>query len=339
ILMIVRKARNIENDARETRIIKFLKQPTSNSQAITLARKIIEAKDDALARVDPSVDVTTVDREALHEFMWNWSVLTDLPGPLLKTIRAFLGGTLLGSRVAVVSLAGIKVAGEDVLVTNPRTFRGKKMIDDFVFHETGECLALREAGRSTMSSLLINEPPLERVTPATSVAVTSFSRHAGHVFIPESVRFNTLPLVASYMAEPAISSVGLVLDFHDQEYNKAIVAWMNSTVALIFFKPMVSSVFGNFGHVRGWHLKTVKVPDIADPAMRAGLASVYEKYKLQKFDALPSQYARVLDGSDMLRLDYDVDVVLAIVPSARKQDIKDALLSIYRPFLELLHST
>ncbi len=264
--------------------------------------------------------------------------VTDLPGPLLKIIRAFLAGDVLGSRVATVSLAGIKVAGKDVMVSNPRTFRGKKLVDNFSFQGNGNCMVLREAGKSTMTSLVIKEPPLERASPVASSSATLHGRHAGHVFIPEAVRFNTLPLVAGYSSEPFISSVGMVIDLHEPEYSKAVVAWLNSTISLIMFKPMVSSVFGNFGHVRGWHLKTVKVPDITDPTLRKGLAAVFEKYGSREFDSLPIQYERVLDGTDTLRLDYDVDVVLAVVPSARKGEIVDKLMATYASFVNILQS-
>ncbi len=338
ILMVLRKARTQETHDRETRIVKFFKQPASISQSIALVRKILDVKGNALDRVDPSIEITTVDQDALHEFTWNWSVLTDLPGPLLKIIRAFLAGDVLGSRVATVSLAGIKVAGKDVMVSNPRTFRGKKLVDNFSFQGNGNCMVLREAGKSTMTSLVIKEPPLERASPVASSSATLHGRHAGHVFIPEAVRFNTLPLVAGYSSEPFISSVGMVIDLHEPEYSKAVVAWLNSTISLIMFKPMVSSVFGNFGHVRGWHLKTVKVPDITDPTLRKGLAAVFEKYGSREFDSLPIQYERVLDGTDTLRLDYDVDVVLAVVPSARKGEIVDKLMATYASFVNILQS-
>ena len=112
--------------------------------------------------------------------------------------------------------------------------------------------------------------------------------------------------------------------------NKALVAWINSSYFLMYLRAMFSSIEGNYGHIKGWHLRSLIIPDLEDNNIRTRLKDVFERYKTITFSPLPNQYQQSIDNSQGIRLEYDLDIITAICNTEiDREELKRQLLALY----------
>ncbi len=125
------------------------------------------------------------------------------------------------------------------------------------------------------------------------------------------MRFDSTPLVATWSPEALASSRAHVVRL-DPARERALCAWMNSTFAVAWLRAMFTTVEGGFGHVYGWHLRAMRVPDLADQEVVRRLDSVFRRYAEATWPPLPEQYREAREGGGSLRLGYDLDVLGAL---------------------------
>ena len=107
-----------------------------------------------------------------------------------------------------------------------------------------------------------------------------------------------------------------------------------------YLKALFSSVEGEYGHIRGWHLRVIPLPDLTNVCVVKELSKVFDKYASERWLPIPMQYERTLENEDMLRLNYDIDILKALSraynKAFREENIEKILLRTYEELIEIL---
>ncbi|WP_324735651.1 N-6 DNA methylase [Thermococcus sp. SY098] len=337
VLLVLKKLKKGEKPIGDTYIIKFLKQPRNNLEGLLMARTILDKLDGSsikkIKALNSEAEIYKIKRKTIEDFVWNWSILTDLPPSLVEFIGELLSGKILGYKVNLTRILDLRI---ELKVTNPRKFRGANLKKYFE-EGNGQFRILKRTGKSVMNRLSLDLSTTEKISPKKGESVKVFRESSGHIIIPESIRFNTYPLLAVYSSTPLISGAAFVGTLGNSQMDKAFVAWLNSSYAILYLKPLISSVEGNFGHLRGWHLRTLPVPDLTNEKIVKNLAEVFENYKEETWKPLPKQYEDVINGEDDLRERYDLDILKAITDTPIDEESFELdILTLYIELLKIL---
>ncbi len=344
ILLIARKVAQ-EEEKRDTIVINLKNQPKSTLEGILLAKEII--KNDNLSVGDRKIiralsskaEIFKLKKELLEEFSWNFSILTDNPPTVIELVSNILYGKLFGISIPIRKFGQF----DDLLITNPRKFRGNNLRRLFVVNPGGELKILKRTGKYVYSSFKLDISKLEDITPINKTAKEIYKKVGATILVPEAIRFNTIPLIAVRCDKPIISSRAHMIKFiceNTEKLEKALCAWFNSTYVISYLKSLFTTVEGSFGHLYAWHLKTIPVPDLTHKELSDNLAKIFDVYSNVVWPPLPKQYELVLNREDMTRLKYDMDILKALAKShndtINMSNISEILLNIYRELLYMI---
>ena len=282
-----------------------------------------------------------IPRRTLEKFVWNLSILTDAPQDLLRLIDSTVQGNLVGVNIPILSILELVVKkGLEMEITNPRAFRGREFTANFSFSRKGKYRVLTKTGKNVVNKLLFDLANTELITPRNHDAEEKYLNKSGRLLIPEAIRFNTTPLVATWSDNSLVSSVAYTLALKNQMAERALCTWLNSTFTILYLWTLFSTVEEKYGHIRGWHIRTIPTPDLTNERVVANLENVFTKYQDITWDSLPVQYKNVIDGTDLTRLEYDFDVLNALARSYNQEvhvdDVAKQLLSIYSKLMEIV---
>lgn len=337
VLLVLKKLKKGEKPIGGTYIIKFLKQPRNNLEGLLMARNILESLDGSsikkIKALNSEAEIYKIKRKTIEDFVWNWSILTDLPPSLVRFISELLSGKILGYDVNLTRILDLKI---EFKVTNPRKFRGANLKKYFE-EGNGQFRILKKTGRSVMNRLSLDLSTTEKISPKKGESIKVFREYAGRLLIPEAIRFNSTPLIASFSDTPILSSRAHMITLDTNEQEKALCAWINSTFAIAYLRALFTTVEGNFGHIYGWHLRTLPVPDLTNEKIVKNLAEVFENYKEETWKPLPKQYEDVINGEDDLRERYDLDILKAITDTPIDEESFELdILTLYIELLKIL---
>jgi hypothetical protein len=336
VLMVLRKVKNLQNHS-DTQIVKFRRQPRSSLEGLLIAKEVIDSRKDNSSKfikvLGCEAEVYSVSRKVLEDFVWNWSILVDLHPTLVKFISELIDGKIFGVDVDIIKLSDL---GESLKITNPRKFRGANLGKYFARSTKGQFRILTRTGKDVMCKLSLDLTDTECIAPQNAESIRIFNEASSHLFIPEAIRFNTTPLVAIFSDVPLVSSRAHTIKIQ-RDIEKSLCVWLNSTFAIVYLRALFTTVEGSFGHIYTWHLKVIPIPDIKNTEIVEGLSNVFERYKDVVWKSLPTQYENVIDGSDDLRLRFDLDVLKAMASNEIKtKKVKNELVDLYVKFLNLL---
>jgi len=352
ILLIARKLSKEENLKNcKTYIINFKKQPNSILDGIVIAKEIINQKSQIdgrkiISAISSEAEVFTVSKKALKDFIWNFSMLIDLPPMLRKIINEFSEGSILGLRVPIYKILNLSnKIGINLRVVHPITFRAGNLNKYFSISPSRRYRVLKKTGKGVIYSISLDLAKTESIVPNNVEAEKVFQENSGRLIVPEALRFNTTRLVATWSSEPLISPVAFVINVQSQniesrKVEKALCVWLNSTPIITYLRALFSTVEGKYGHIRGWHIRVMPVPDLSNLRVVDNLNEVFNSYVNVKWESLPNQYEDALNGIDMTRLEYDLDILKALASSYnlpfKREIITTMLLAIYREILEII---
>ncbi|MHA1505585.1 MAG: N-6 DNA methylase [Candidatus Asgardarchaeia archaeon] len=348
ILLVAKKSKEKNPEKQRIFVINFKSQPKNVLDGILIAKEVINQK----LKIDrrriiktlfSEAEVFPVSRKALEDFVWNFSMLIDLPPTLREIINKIPEGILLSLKVPIYKILNLSNVNVGIKVVNPRTFRGNKLDRYFSLSSGGKYKVLKKAGKEVMSSLSLDLIKTENIVPNSGEAEEVYRKNSGRLIIPEVLGFNTL--VATWSNEPIISSVAFVINvWHQkvepQKVERALCVWLNSTPIITYLRALFTTLAGKFGHVRGWYIRVLPVPDLSNLNVVNNLIKVFNKYASVKWEPLPNQYEKVLSGTDTTRLKYDLDVLKALADSynlsIKKASLTNMLLDVYRELLEII---
>ena len=265
---------------------------------------------------------------------------------LRKIINEFSEGSILGLRVPIYKILNLSnKIGINLRVVHPITFRAGNLNKYFSISPSGRYRVLKKTGKGVIYSISLDLAKTESIVPNNVEAEKVFQENSGRLIVPEALRFNTTPLVATWSSEPLISPVAFVINVQSQniesrKVEKALCVWLNSTPIITYLRALFSTVEGKYGHIRGWHIRVMPVPDLSNLRVVDNLNEVFNSYVNVKWESLPNQYEDALNGIDMTRLEYDLDILKALASSYnlpfKREIITTMLLAIYREILEII---
>ena len=335
-LIVLRKTKPIEDG--ECNIIRFIEQPKNTLEGILIAKKIardIRSKEKTL---NVSLEIGKVKQNSIKQMLWNWSPLIRFPKELLSTLDDLLDNKILGRNIPMTQLGTLLSGSNKGRIANPRTYRAKFLTENMSPNNGGPYKYLYEAGHRVFNRILLrSDYKMKRynlLSNATSVARI----HTGHIVIPESFRFNTMPLFVSYSQDEIISGVAYAATTGKSKLDKAIVAWLNSIFGILMLRTFFSTVQGNFGHIRGWHLRNWIIPEFSQEDIINNLESVFNKYSLIDFPNIPEQLKAGVIDKDSNRRTYDREVIFAISPDLNNEEVDNKLKEIYSALISTISS-
>ena len=321
-------------------ILKLEKQPKNNLEGLILGKTILKERNMSDIHIlNSQAHISKVSLSLLKKFLFNWAFLTDFPEELTSFLTTLvLHNNLLGKEVDLINMRENSPTLFDIAIRDSRIFRGGNLVEHFDFINEGTLRVLKQASREVMKTLKLNGQYLESIRPRDVTAIELFNTYSGSIIIPSTIRWDSLPLFASYTPQPIISTVAFICKIHtypddtnvSETMNKALVAWINSSYFLMYLRAMFSSIEGNYGHIKSWHLRSLIIPDLEDNNIRTRLKDVFERYKTITFSPLPNQYQQSIDNSQGIRLEYDLDIITAICNTEiDREELKRQLLALY----------
>lgn len=306
VLIVARKRRPREPPRRKTVVACFKRQPRDTLTGVLVAAGMLSrlhgSRVDGYVRIHQSEAVVrVVDRRILEEFIWNLSPVLSLPPLVESMVCEMADGQLSGARLVRLS----ETPG--VSICNPRAFRGRQLETMFNIG-SGHLRLLMKSGAKVFQRMLLNPSLATPVSPRTRSAAERYQASCGRLIIPGAVRFNSTPLMAAWSPEPLVSSRVHVVRA-SLEVEKALCAWLNSTFAVAWLRAVFSTLEGCYGHIGGWHIRSLRVPDLSDRDVVERLNIVFNRFSTVDWPSLPEQYGK---SRWPLRVKYDVEILSAI---------------------------
>ena len=335
-------ARKIQKNPREdledavTHIINFRRQPKDVLSGVLAAREILRnlpepGKREFVNTPYAEAEISSVRREVLEDFVWNLSPILGLPPWLEDIIAQLTKGRLFGVHLKPRRVGDLK----QLRVTNPRQFRGDQFGSMFRQTDSGELRLLAKTGKEIVTRLELDPSKTEPIAPRSKAASKSYVEKGGRLLIPEAIRFNTTPLIATWAPQPIISSRAHMLSA-TPELEKALCTWINSSFAITWLRTLFTTVQEEFGHIYGWHIRILRTPDMTDSALVKALGMIFDRYRKIEWPPLPEQLDAARKGGGP-RVDYDMDVLKSIAVSGgpRRLDEKQAKVGLEALYSEL----
>lgn len=352
ILLVARKlSKEDELENTDTYIINLKKQPSNTLEGILLAKEIVRYSPKMNGRrvirvLSAEAELFPISKKTLENFVWNFSVLIDAPLALAELINDILQENILGLKVPIYKILDLPNIGIKLEITNPRAFRGSNLGRYFSFSSSGKYKILRKTGKNIMTSLNLDLTKTEKIIPKNKQAQRVYQEKGGRLLIPEALRFNTTPLIATWSQEPIISSRAHMIraassqNVSPQKLEKALCAWLNSTFTISYLRVLFTTLEEKFGHIYGWHIRVIPIPDLSNLRVVDHLNKVFNSYVNVKWKSLPNQYEDVLNETDKTRLEYDLDILRALAVSynlsIENESVVNTLINIYKELLEII---
>ncbi len=343
VLLVARKLGNGEGEVGATprpptTVVILRRRPETPLVGALLATEVVRLLSEGaqgVARVGRSeAEVRLVGGELVKEFAWNLSPILGLPQMVERLVLNMAEGRLLGLRVRLTTLGDAPGLG----VTNPRRFRGREFSSRFALSPEGALMILSSAGREAFGRLEFDPCLAQRISPKSADAERFYRERGGRLLVPEAVRFDSMPLVATWSSRVIASSRAHMVRM-DPRRERALCAWLNSTFAVAWLRAMFTTVEGAFGHIYAWHLRAARVPDLGDPEVVERLDSVFQRYAEATWPPLPEQYREAGRG-EAERLEYDLDVLRALAAASGthldEEEARARLKPLYSEILEVL---
>lgn len=310
-------------------VVRLNELPRNTLEGILMAKKLVRKLNGTFYKVDGQIDVSHVKTSSLKEMVWNWSPLVRFPPKLMANLDGLLNSKIMDHKVEITKFGEFLNKGHTGSIANPRLFRGKFIEDNLVQNNGGPFKLLSEAGRGVMDRFLLRPDYKQKSYVLKSSDSKTTQINAGHIVIPESFRLNTMPLIGSFTPHNVISGVAYSVTTGDLETDKALSIWLNSVYGLIMIRTFISTVAGNFGHIRGWHIRSWPIPDISDSEIKKKLVSVFDKFTSVQWGPIPEQLRAGITDRESPRIRFDIEVIQALCPEVSTELISRELRQIY----------
>ncbi len=323
ILLVARKNPDgVLSSHQELRVVVLRRQPRTKEEATQLAKEILRAKPmlkaSRLVRAGSAeAEVRATRQASVERLVWNWAPIAGLPPKITMFIERMLQRELPGVSVRLRRL--LEFPG--VRITNPRLFRAERFSSRFAYSRSGELRILNRTGRSVMRRLLLDLERTGRLLALSPDSSKYYAEMGGRLLVPEAIRFSTTPLVSTWSPEVIASSRAHMLSAQP-DLERALCVWLNSTFAIAWLRSMFTTLERGFGHIYGWHIRTLPVPDLTDAGVVGELNSVFERYSSLDWAPLLEQFKGALRGKSSARLGFDLDVLRAL-SSSQGEDLNE----------------
>lgn len=329
-LIVLRKTNSTQKN--DCAVVRFTVQPKNTLEGILMAKKLIRDINTGNIALNGTIEFKRIKYNSLEKMLWNWGPLIKYPQHLLSILDDLLDSIILGTRVPMVKL-GTFLKENKRSIGNPRAYRGKFLSVHMKANTIGPFKFLYEAGSNVMDRMHLRPDYKIKQYNFSEDKDPTISICTGHIIVPESFRLNTMPLIAAFSPSEIFSGVAYSITTGNLNLDKAIVTWMNSIFGILILRTFFSTVQGNFGHIRGWHLRSWLIPDFSHSEFGGKLVSIFEKYSSADFPKMTDQlkYAIINEKSDRRR--FDKDIIKSFCPNLSEAEVDGKLNIMYSALL------
>ena len=345
ILIIARKLIQNENLAnKETFVLNFKKQPINALEGILLAKNLLRNikklnGTESIKAQAAEAELYKLKRTHLLSFIWNFSILTDSPTVFREFITDLLQDKLFGLNINIYNLRSLLSNNLKFEINNPRSFRGKEYNKNFVDSSNTQFKILKKTGKKIITKFSLDLIQTTSTQPRNTLASKKFQEKASKILIPEAFRFNTSRIVAVWSREQIISSRAHMIKT-DPDIDKALCVWINSSFIICYLRVLFTTVQATFGHIYAWHFRVIPYLDFNNQIILNGLEKIFNKYQDKNWEPLPIQYEDVLNGRNLIRLKYDLEILEILTKAYNytfdEKSFTNELINIYRELLLLI---
>jgi type I restriction-modification system DNA methylase subunit len=337
-LIIAKKMNNKKASNAKTFIVNFKKQPRDVLSGMLAAKDTLNQfgqTEQQRTIGSRNIEIKAVNKTIVDEFVWNFAPILNLPPLVKQKLEQLIAGQLFDIKLQFLRVMDL----DGFAMTNPRTFRGRQFSSKFRVSDEGEFRFLNQTGKKMVNKLALDMLNTIPIVPLHAESSILYEKSGGRLLVPEAIRFNTTPLLATWSQRTIVSSRAHMLKC-DTEKERALCAWMNSVFSIIWLRILFTTLEERFGHIYGWHIRTLKVPDLSKQAIVTGLANVFHKYAHATWQSLPEQFKQVIDGKNSMRLDFDYDIISSLSKASNvsmdESSVKNELKALYAETLSML---
>ena len=277
-----------------------------------------------------------VKQTTLREMLWNWGPVARYPPRLASTLDEMLNGKILNEGFEIGKLGEFLSNTGNGTIGNPRAFRGRFITENMLENSNGPYKFLYEAGSDVLDCMhLRSDYRMKRYILSGSNS-ESVNINVGHIVVPEALRLNTMPTIASFTPDNVFSGVPYSVTTRDVRIDKALVAWLNSVFGMLMLRTFFSTVAGNFGHIRGWHIRSWPIPDLSNADLVQKLEKIFDEYSGVKWRTIPNQLSEGSINRDSNRRRFDAAIIEAICPTIDKDKVSNEFRGIYSSLLSTI---
>jgi hypothetical protein len=107
--------------------------------------------------------------------------------------------------------------------------------------DNGEFRFLNHTGKKTVNRLALDVSNTIAILPLSAESSILYEKSGGRLLVPEAIRFNTTPLMATWSSRTVVSSRAHMLKC-DPEKERALCVWMNSTFSIIWLRILFTTL-------------------------------------------------------------------------------------------------
>ena len=338
-LLVARRIgkQKISSDS-NTYVINFRKQPEDVLSGILAAKDVLNTlppKGQQRIAEAQNVEIKAVGRSTVKEFVWNFAPILGLPPAIQKTIEQMIDGKLLGIPIKLYRIMDLPILS----MTNPRRFRGNDFTSMYSRSASGKLHLLNKTGKKVINNLVLDLSKTISISPLNERSSAFYEEFGGRLLVPEAIRFNTAPLIATWSPENIVSSRAHMIKANPK-LERALCVWINSTFAISWLRTLFTTLEEKFGHIYSWHMRILRIPNLSETAVVKQLNSVFDKYSKETWNPLPKQFEESKKTQDSIRFNYDMDILKALTKASKVAFNDDkariGLKALYTEILQLL---
>lgn len=330
--LVILKKQNHSYD-KECTVVKITEQPRNTLEGILMARRLARELASNDNTLNTQFEYRKVKQGTLKEMLWNWGPVARYPQSLLSALDELLNGKIFGVDFPLTKLGVFLSNYSDGSIGNPRAYRGTFIADNLIENSIGPYKFLTEAGSTVIDKLQLRPDYRQKRYIQSDPSSGGANINAGHIMVPESFRLNTMPLISSFSPDFVFSGVAYSITTGDQSIDKALTTWMNSIFGILMLRTFFSTVAGNFGHIRGWHIRSWPIPNLSDSNLANSLENIFNKYAGETWQPIPLQLSEGSFNLESTRHKFDVDIIKAICPDLDLNEVNKFLNGIYTSLL------
>ena len=334
--LIILKKSNPDQD-NDCTVVRVKEQPRNTLEGILMAKRLVRELNNNVAEIlNSQTEHRKVKQTTLREMLWNWGPVARYPPRLASTLDEMLNGKILNEGFEIGKLGEFLSNTGNGTIGNPRAFRGKFITENMLENSNGPYKFLYEAGSDVLDCMhLRSDYKMKRYILSGSNS-ESININVGHIVIPEAFRLNTMPTIASFTPDNVFSGVAYSVTTGDVRMDKALVAWLNSVFGMLMLRTFFSTIAGNFGHIRGWHIRSWPIPDFSNADLVQKLEKIFDEYSGVKWRTIPNQLSEGSINRDSNRHRFDAAIIEAICPTIDKDKVSNELRGIYSSLLSTI---
>jgi len=330
---------DLEN--RKTTFVILHSKPKNALESIIIGEKIYKTENTDQISIDNRVSLIRVEAKKLIEKLHNWGIFASTSDlQLIETVNALENGFLIldkiKKRIPITRLgellSDISKIGAYLSDIASLPLRGNRIDCSRLSRNVPGGIPMLCGGGEELRDRLSVRPNAWFRAPENAREL--IERSLAKLLLPRRIWCPTAGVTAVYAEEPLISNIFFSSWLHTRNENleKVLVLWLNSIWGLLSILLYREETRGPFIELSIPQWKLLPVIDVNSlaPDTLNKLVSLFDALRERHFRRLPQQFSSTSSKVDPSRLILDLGILKALGIDENEEEIKNALLKIYR---------